>query len=97
MKNRFVGVVTVAVMCMVIAGCGSTVESDARKLADLECKARQLSAKAAAGDLSVATEMSKIGMEAAQLGAELKGKYTTTADKEAFAKAYLEAYNGCTK
>jgi hypothetical protein len=79
-----------------LTNCGSnTIEADAKKVADLQCKAQKLIAKAATGDTTVAAESQKISQEAEKLGQELKTKYTNPIDIARFATAYAEAMKDC--
>lgn len=79
-----------------IAGCGSSsVESDAKKVADLQCRAQKLAAKAMTGDTTILAESQKITEEANKLNEELKNKYTNPLDMAKFAQAYAEAIKDC--
>jgi hypothetical protein len=97
MRNNLRKVLLVMTVCLVAIGCGSTVESDARKLAELQCKAQGLASKALSGDMSVMAESTKLSAEAAALSEELRGKYESESDKQEFARAYLKAFAECSK
>lgn len=74
-------------------GGGNSPESDAKKLAELNCKAQKVAQKLASGDQSAAEESTKLAKEAADLAKELEGKYTSEADLKKYKEA-LEKENG---
>jgi hypothetical protein len=78
-----------------LASCGSSIDRDAQKLADLTCETVNLSLKAATGDLSILTESTKLASEVAELTKELDQKYTSAEDKNKLEQAYLKAMVGC--
>jgi hypothetical protein len=81
---------------ILITSCGgSSIESDAKKLADIQCKAKDLIQKAQAGDQSVMEESSKLGIEAGNLAKEIEGKYTSESDRKSFDEAYIKAQGNC--
>lgn len=90
----FAGVILVA--SVIITSCGgSSIESDAKKVAELQCKAQELMQKAASGDMSLMEESTKLTSEAATLSNEMEGKYTSDADKQKFAEALLREISKC--
>jgi hypothetical protein len=85
---------------VILTSCGgNSIESDAKKYAELMCKAQKLAtegaAKAAAGDMSAITESTKLASEAASLANEMQGKYKDAADYQKFTTAYLKAMGDC--
>lgn len=91
---------TILIACVlsmiVFVGCGGgSIESDAQKLADIECEAKKIVERTGSGDMSTLEESAKLSSKAMELSAELEKKYTTEADKEAFLKAYLKARENC--
>jgi hypothetical protein len=92
------GVVLFASFILTSCG-GNSIESDAKKCAELMCKAQKLAteglAKAATGDMSVVTESTKIAAEAKALGEEMQGKYKDADDYQKFNAAYLKALAEC--
>ena len=81
---------------LILTSCGGgSIESDAKKVAELQCKAQQLMEKATSGDMSVMEESTKLTSEAATLSKEMEGKYTSDSDKEKFAKALLKEMGNC--
>tara|TARA_Y100000385_G_C12977381_1_gene586811 strand:- start:581 stop:874 length:294 start_codon:yes stop_codon:yes gene_type:complete len=80
----------------ILTSCGGeSIEGDAKKVAELQCKAQQLMQKATNGDMSVMEESTKLSSEAATLTKEMKGKYTSDSDKEKFAEALLKEMGNC--
>lgn len=81
---------------VILTSCGGgSIESDAKKVAELQCKAQGLMQKAATGDMSVMEEANKLSAEAASLGKEMEGKYTSDSDKKKFAEALLNEIGNC--
>jgi hypothetical protein len=81
---------------LIFTACNSgSIESDAKKVADLQCKAQKLMQKATSGDMSVLEESTKLSTEATALGVELEGKYTSDSDKKKFAEALLKEMENC--
>lgn len=83
----------------ILTSCGgNSIESDAKKYAELMCKAQKLAtegaAKAATGDMSAITESTKLASEAASLAQEMQG-FEDVADYKKFTQAYLKALGGC--
>ena len=88
------------IVSVIMTSCGgNSIESDAKKYAELMCKAQKLvaegSAKAAAGDMSAITESTKLVSEAGSLAQEMQGKYNDAADYQKFTDAYLKAMGDC--
>ena len=96
MKNlkTIFGAVIFASFMLTSCGGGS-IESDAKKVAELQCKAQQLMQKATSGDMSVMAESTKLASEAATLSKEMEGKYTSDSDKKKFAEALLKEMGNC--
>jgi hypothetical protein len=81
---------------MLLTSCsGGSIEQDAKKMADLQCQAQQLSKKAMTGDMSVIAESTKLASDAAALSKELEGKYTSDEDKRKFGEALLKEMANC--
>ena len=84
----------------ILTSCGgNSIESDAKKYAELMCKATKLAtegaAKAATGDMSAMTESTKLMTEATSLATEMQGKYKDASDYQKFSAAYLKAFADC--
>lgn len=69
---------------MILTSCGGSADSDAKKLAELQCKIMKNPGDAAS-----------LQKEAKELSDKLEGKYTSEADKKKFAEAYLKAMGEC--
>lgn len=82
---------------ILLSSCGSSVESDAKKLADLQCKSMKMAEKIQSGEMDVsnATESMSFAIEASELAEKLEGKYTTGEDQREFQKAVLKAMKDC--
>lgn len=76
-------------------GCSTSIESDAKEVANLQCEAQQLMTKAATGDLSVISESTALMTKATELTNKMESKYTTIEDKTKFAEALLKALSNC--
>ena len=84
----------------ILTSCGgNSIESDAKKYAEIMCKAQKLAAegaaKAATGDMSAIEESTKLASEAASLAQEMEGKYKDAADYQKFTDAYLKEMSNC--
>lgn len=78
-----------------LTSCGSSVESDAKKLAELQCKSQKLSEKVLSGDMSVSAESMTLATDAAKLAQEIEGKYTTDEEKQKFEEALMQEMGKC--
>lgn len=81
----------------ILTSCGdNSIESDAKKVADLVCKAQKMATEgAASGDMSALTESTELSTEAASLASEMQAKYTDASDYQKFNEAYLKAVADC--
>lgn len=80
----------------ILSGCDShSIEDDAKKVADLQCKVQKLTEKASAGDLSVMVESNQLASEAEALVKELEARYTDEADREKLADAVSKEMANC--
>lgn len=87
-----------AIICAstILTGCaGSSIESDAKKLAEIQCKAQKLIEKATTGDMSAIEQSTKLTSEAAALSKEMERKYTSDSDKQKFTAALLSEMGKC--
>ncbi len=81
---------------VILTSCGdSSIEKDAKKAAELQCKAQELMQKATSGDMSVMEESTKLASEVATLSKEMEEKYTSDSDKKKFAEALLKEMGNC--
>lgn len=84
------------IVSSIISSCGgNSIESDAKKYAELVCKAQKLATKTATGDMSAMSESTKLMTEAASLSKEMQGKYKDASDYQKFSVAYLKALADC--
>ena len=74
---------------------GGSVESDAKALAELQCKAQKLAEKTASGDESAITEAQKLGEEIATLTKDTQGKYTSESDMKTFTEVLMKEMENC--
>ena len=95
MTRLWMSLAQVAIAAVILTACGKSVDSDAQKLADLQCRSLKIAKKAMTGDVSTLNESNKLLAELAVLYAELEGRYTTAEEKAELAKAYLEAMKSC--
>jgi hypothetical protein len=72
----------------VLTSCGGSVDGDAKKLAELQCKAQKL-------DPTNTEEAKTLAEEIAALSTEFKGKYTSESDQKAFDEAYVTEVKNC--
>jgi hypothetical protein len=80
----------------ILTSCGgNSIDSDAKKVAELQCKAEKLMQKATSGDMSVIEESTKLASEAATLSKEMEEKYTSDSDMEKFAESLLKEMGNC--
>ena len=81
---------------LILISCnGGSIESDAKKIADVQCRSKQLMQKAIMGDMSEMAESSKLASESIALSKQIEGKYTSDSDKKKFAEALLKAMGNC--
>ncbi len=100
MKKIIFNLTAIAFVSLLLTSCGSnSIESDAKKYAELMCKAQKLAtegaAKMASGDMSAMTESTKLATEAASLATEMQGKYKDAIDYQNFSAVYLKALADC--
>jgi len=81
----------VALVSFFMVSCGSSIESDAQKIVDLQCKAQKLQKNATAGDVSVIKESAEIIEEVQALVLEFQEKYKSKEDEEKFKEALEKA------
>jgi hypothetical protein len=94
MKNIGKSLSTLFFVVVILTSC-SSVESDAKKVAELQCKAQKMALKVSAGDMSAIEESTKLAAEAVTLAEEMKGKYTTDSERQKFTEALLQELRNC--
>ena len=96
MKKSITIFATLLLTVVLFTSCdGNSIERDAEKVADLQCKAQKAMIELSSGDLSALTENSDLMLEAAELSDKMEGKYTSDSDQQKFAEAYLKALSKC--
>jgi hypothetical protein len=91
---NFIGAILFASTIFISCG-GNSIESDAKKVAELQCKAQKLIQKANSGDNSILEESTKLASELTTLSKEMEGKYSSDSDKKKFAEALLKEMGNC--
>ncbi len=80
----------------IITSCaGNSIESDAKKVAELHCTSQKILQKATSVDVSIMEESAKLASEAASLSKEMEKKFTSDSDKKKFAEALLKEMGNC--
>jgi len=81
---------------VMITSCGgsSSIEKDAKKVAEVLCEAQQLMSKAST-NAKYMDEAMKLTSKATALTEEMKGKYTSESEKKEFAKALIKEMGNC--
>lgn len=89
-----IGAIMLASFTLTSCG-GNSMESDAKKMAELQCKAMELMEKVMEGDEAAMADSEKFGKEAQDFAKEIEAKYTSEADQEAFGKAFAKEFENC--
>jgi hypothetical protein len=80
---------------VMLTSCGSSIEADAKEVAELMCQSKKMSEKALSGDLSGVSESQEMMMKAEKIQEKFDAKYKGSESKkqfeEAVAKAILES------
>ena len=96
MKNLFTNIGVILFVSLILTSCGgNSIASDAKKVAELQCKQQQLMQKASSGDMSVMAEGTELASQVASLSNEMEGKYTSDSDRAKFAEALLKEMGNC--
>lgn len=74
----------------VLTSCSSSMESDAEKLAEMQCRSYQLMEKLGKGE-STMEESTSLMAEMELFNKEMKAKYASDQDKQKFEEACLKA------
>jgi len=84
------------IVAVIMTSCGDgSLQKDAKKVAELQCKANKLMQEITSGNMSVMEESTQLASEAASLSKEMEGKYSSDSDKEKFAEALLKEMGDC--
>jgi len=89
---KMIAVLTVSLL---IFSCESSIDNDARRLADLQCKIEKMAERNMNGESVDIEESMKLTEDANKLAEELRGKYNTQKDQEKFADAVQREMNKC--
>lgn len=95
MKTLSQKLVAIATLLLMLSSCGSSIQSDAQKVADLQCEAQKLMQKAMSGDASVQQEAQKLLSKSQSLANEMNSKYSSMEEKQEFTKALMSAKSNC--
>ena len=88
-------VTLLGVFLLMLTSCSSAIESDADKLAKLQCKSYELLEKLGKGESTV-EESTALSAEMELFDKEMKAKYVSDQDKQKFEEACLKAIaSGC--
>ena len=63
MKNVIAIIGTIIFVSVMLTSCSDSIENDAKKLAELQCKAQKIMQKATTGDLAVIAEGKKLASD----------------------------------
>ena len=86
---------TWTIAALILASCGSSISSDAQKVAELQCEAQDLQKKAMSGDSSLMTDAQELISKANALTQELQRKYASIEDRQEFQSALADAMGNC--
>ncbi|WP_298509535.1 hypothetical protein [uncultured Kordia sp.] len=89
MKKTFL--LAIALVSFFMVSCGSEIENDVAKLADIQCQMMGLEEKFKSGDADAMKEVKELQEKMMTMAAEFKDKYTTEEDQKKFAAAIEEA------
>ena len=82
---------------LLVTSCASSVESDAKKVANIQCEVQDATMRIMQGDASVQKEMQKLSSKLEKLNKEMLEKYSSLEEQNKFAKAVANALGDCNK
>ena len=85
----------IVVTSLILFSCGSSISSDAQKVADLQCKVKELQQKALSGDSSSSEEVKEFIAKSASLVQEMNTKYASLEEKQQFQEELMKAKADC--
>ncbi len=91
-KSSFLGLL---LSLSLFGSCGSSISSDAQKVADLQCKVKELQVDVFSGDTSKQEDLKEVVAESAALVQEMNTKYASLEEKQEFQQALLKAQANC--
>lgn len=92
--KKTINFILTATFIFFLMSCSSAIERDAKKAAELACKAQKMSKQVMSGDISMEESM-ELADEATQLMQEMQRKYDSGEDYKAFMEAYNKAISKC--
>lgn len=95
MKTLSQKLMAITAILFMLSSCGSSIQSDAQKVADLQCEAQELMQKAISGDASLQQEAQKLLSKSQSLANEMNSKYSSMEEKQEFQQALLKASRNC--
>ncbi len=94
MKKLITTFVTLFFVSFLLISCGNSMESDAKKLAELQCKSQNL-IKNSSGDLTKVEEATKTAQEYSDMMQKMQSKYSSNSDQIKFNQALLKEMEKC--
>ena len=91
-KQKLRNLLIASLFLTISTSCGSGINSDAKKAADLACKAQKMAMEM---DVNNTEKLMELQQEATALYEEMAGKYQSTEDMQEFAQAYQEELSRC--
>ena len=89
--KKITQIITVITFALVtLSSCSSSIESDAQKVADIQCKVQKL-----INNPSALEKSQKLMNEIKVLTQKMQGKYSSFEDKQKFAEALSKAKANC--
>ena len=87
--------VVTATALLTLTSCGSSISSDAQKVADLQCKVQKLQKAIFSGDTSDKEDLQEFVAETAELVQKMNAKYASMEEKQEFTNALAKAKANC--
>lgn len=94
MKTQLKIVTLITFVCTILVSCSSP-ESDAKKLAEMQCKMQKIMQKASSGDMTVINEGDALEKEIKTMEIELASKYTKEEDKKIIESILMNEMKNC--
>ena len=94
MKNLMKSLFATMLVALFLTSCGS-IESDAKKVAAIQCEAQEMAMKALQGDASFMEESQKLAAKVEKLNKEMSEKYNSAEDQLKFAAEVAKLIGDC--
>jgi hypothetical protein len=91
-KQNLTNLIIAAVIILFVTACGGGIKSDAKKAAELACKAQKMALEM---DMNNMEELQELQVEAAALYEKMEGKYETAEEMQEFAEAFQMELGKC--